>query len=117
MTRLLKGIHNSRAPQPPYTQTWNVDDVLKHIRRLGDNSQLSLKDLSEKLATLMTIIEASRTSDLHALDLKFSLQARGSVLHTSSLTKKREAGAPAKQLLLELSQKTPNMCRPLFETI
>ena len=111
MTRLLKGIHNSRPPQPRYTQTWNVDDVLKHIRRLGDNSQLSLKDLSKKLATLMAIVEASRTSDLHALDLRFRVYKPEGVYFTlPSLTKKREAGAPAKQLLFGAFPEDAKLC-------
>ena len=67
VTRLLKGVHNSRPPQPRYTQTWDVDVVIKYICSMGDNKELSLKTLSLKLAILMALVDASRTSELAAL--------------------------------------------------
>ena len=45
--RLLKSIHNSRLPQPRYSETWDVDVVIKHICSIGDNKELSLKTLSQ----------------------------------------------------------------------
>ena len=69
VTRLIKGVHNSRPPKPRYTVTWDVDTVLRHLRALGDNDSLTLRALSKKLA-LMDIY-ASRTSELQALDLRF----------------------------------------------
>ena len=38
---------------------------------MGSNEDLSLKQLSQKLAVLMALVEASRTSELRALDLRF----------------------------------------------
>ena len=43
VTRLIKGVHNSRLPKPHYTVTWDVDIVLRHLRALGDNDHLSLR--------------------------------------------------------------------------
>ena len=74
VSRLLKGIiiyYNSRPPQPRYQSTWDVDVVVKFIASLGENDQLSLKHLNWKLAVLTALIEASRTSELQALDLRF----------------------------------------------
>ena len=58
VSRLLKGIYNSRPPQPRYQSTWDVDVVVKFVVSLGANDQLSLKHLSWKLAVLMALIEA-----------------------------------------------------------
>ena len=58
---------------------------------------MSLKDLSGKLALLMALISANRTSELHALDLRFrSYTPDGVLFKLASLTKKRKVGAPLK---------------------
>ena len=99
VTRLLKGVYNLRPPQPRYTATWNVDGVLRYVRGLGDNEELTLKVLSKKLALLMALVEASRTSELHALDLRFRVFKPEGVFFTlATLTKKRQPGTPAKRL-------------------
>ena len=51
--RFLRGIFNSRPPAPHYSETWDVDKVLKYIRNLPENSQLSLQSMTHKLAILM----------------------------------------------------------------
>ena len=38
---------------------------------IGDNDHLSLRALSKKLALLMALMDARRTSELQALDLRF----------------------------------------------
>ena len=70
VTRLLKGVYNLRPPQPRYSDTWNVDMVIRHLQSLGNNSKLTLKVLGQKLALLMALVEASRSSELHALDVR-----------------------------------------------
>ena len=69
VTRLLKGVYNLCSPNPRYSDTWNVDMVIQHLQSLGDNSKLTLKVLGQKLALLMALVEASRSSELHALDV------------------------------------------------
>jgi len=59
VSRLMKGVYNCRPPQPRYSSTWDVDTVIEHIQGLGANSELSLKQLSQKLAVLMVLVEAS----------------------------------------------------------
>ena len=71
VTRLLKGVYNLRPPQPRYSDTWNVDMVIRHLQSLGSNSKLTLKVLGQKLALLMALVEASRSSELHALDVRY----------------------------------------------
>ena len=62
VSRLFKGIYNSQPPQPRYSATWDVDVVI----RQGENDDLSLKQLSQKLALLMALVDASRVSELQA---------------------------------------------------
>ena len=67
VTRLIKGVYNSRPPRPRYSDTWDVDSVLRYLASLEGDNVLSLKTLSEKTALLMSLVEASRTSELQAL--------------------------------------------------
>ena len=69
VTRLMKGIYNSRPPRPCYETPWDV--VIDHLISMGDNQGLSLKSLSQELAVLLALVEASRSSKLAALDLSF----------------------------------------------
>ena len=71
VVQLLKGIFNSRPPTPRYTYTWDVSTVTSYLESLGPNEQLSLKQLSRKLAFLLTITSAERGSELVAHDLRF----------------------------------------------
>ena len=70
VVQLLKGIFNSRPPTPRYTYTWVVSTVTSYLERLGPNEQLSLKQLSRKLAFLLAITSAERGSELLAHDLR-----------------------------------------------
>ena len=99
VTRLLKGVYNLRPPMPRYSSTWDVGMVTKYLTSLGRNEDLPLKRLSQKLALLMALVEACRTSELKALDLRFKvLKPEGISFKLASLTKKRTPGLPPKEL-------------------
>lgn len=68
---LMQGIYNCRPPQPHYSFTWDIEKVITHLQTLGDNNQLTLKALSKKLVLLMVVTDASRSSELQALDIRF----------------------------------------------
>ena len=89
ITRLMKGISNRRPALPRYTSTWNVDTVTSHIQGMGQNNTMPIKLLSWKLVVLMALVDASRTSELAALDLKYRVFTPEGVRFTlSKLTKK-----------------------------
>ena len=95
----MKGIYNWRPPEPWYSTTWDVTTVLTWLKGHGGrhSEERSLKDLSGKLALLMALVSANRTSKLHALDLQFrSYTPEGVLFRLASLTKKRKTGAPLK---------------------
>ena len=72
--------------------------VLSWIKDQGENKDLSLKELSGKLALLMALVSANRTSELQALDLRFKyFSPEGVLFKLASLTKKRKAGALLKE--------------------
>ena len=69
--QLLKGIFHLRPPEPKYSNTWSVSQVLTYIKSLGNNEGLSLKLLSLKLVTLLALTAPDRSSDLAKKDLRF----------------------------------------------
>ena len=65
---LMAGVLNSRPPKPRYERTWDVDSVLRHLRRC-ENSGLSLLQLSCKMVTLLALTTLLRVSELASIDL------------------------------------------------
>ena len=68
--RLMKGTYNMRPPQPKYTSLWEVKRVLLFLHQSGDNTKLSLKELTLKLAMLLALVLARRSSDLVHLSVQ-----------------------------------------------
>jgi len=98
VSQLMKVIYNSRPPKPRYTCTRDVDIVVRYLKGLGSNTDLSLKTLSGKLILLKSLTLASRTSELHALDLRFRFyRPEGVLFRLTSLTKKRKVGSSPKE--------------------
>ena len=97
VVQLLKGIFNSRPPVPRYTSTWDVSKVTSYLEGLGSNEQLSLKQLSRKLAFLLAITSAERGSELIAHDLRFRrFHPEGVSFNLPELTKEVRVGKPLK---------------------
>ena len=95
--QLMKGIFNKRPPLPRYTQTWKVHQVTSYLEGLGDNSELSLKQLSGKLVVLLALTSAERGSELAAHDLRFRrFYPEGVSFTLPQLTKKSCVGNPTK---------------------
>ena len=46
VTRLIKGVFESRPTLPRYNSIWNVSTVFDFIRTLGLNEELSLKNVT-----------------------------------------------------------------------
>ena len=69
LARFMKGLFRQNPPKPRYAETWDVDTVLRFIVSLGNNKNLSLKELTLKLAFLLAICSPKRVSELAALSL------------------------------------------------
>ena len=108
-SRKFKGIYNSRPLQPRHTRTWDLDIMTWYLSSLEDNTTLSLKQLSHKLAILMALVGASRVSELQALDLRFRLyRPDGNHFELPCLGKKRTVGAPPRHVVFEAFPQTRN---------
>ena len=63
----MKGVFNTRPSFPKYTATWNPDIILSHITNLTDKCELSLKQLSQKLAILLCLLPGQRDQTITKL--------------------------------------------------
>ena len=87
----MKGVFNKRPPKSHYSGTVSLDTGL--FEKWPVNSNLELKRLSRKRATLLALTSAKRQSDLHALDLAFvQFLPEGVEFKITSLTKTRAPG-------------------------
>ena len=93
VTRLMKGVFNRRPPQSRYSFTWNVETVLEYLCSLGKNNEISLKQLSHKLVVLLALSNASRASEIHALDIRYLQKNENGITFTiAELTKTAQPG-------------------------
>lgn len=109
--QLLKGIFNSRPPQPRYSFTWDVSVVVQYIRGLGLNTSLSLKLLTQKLAMLLALTSTERSSELAAHDPRFrSFYPEGVVFNLPCLIKSIRTGKHLKQSFHASFPEDKNLC-------
>ena len=84
----MKGVYHLRPPQLRHTGRWDVKQVLDFLKQKGETTDLSIKDLTLKLAMLMALSNADRASDLCALDVwYFSLTPDSAEFQLVALTK------------------------------
>ena len=71
VTRLMKGVFESRPTLPSYNSIWNVSTVLDFIKTLGPNEESGLKKKNVTLkcicVTLVALLSGQRCQTIHAL--------------------------------------------------
>ena len=77
--RFLKGIFELKPSLPRHSIIWDVRTVLDHFRSMPDMSELSLKQLTLKLVTLLALTTTQRCQTLAYLDTQF-MQKTPSIL-------------------------------------
>ena len=106
VSRVLKGAYNTRPPLPHYNTFWDVGVVLQYIKSLGDNSSLTLCQLSIKTAMLLALTRPSRSVELANLDISTGTYvASGVIFKPLHLSKQSRASRPMEDFFFpELSQ-------------
>lgn len=67
--RFFKGVYNMRPNKPKYDFTWDPHTVPTFYSKQPDNKDLSLKDISKKLLTLLALITAHRMQTFSLIEL------------------------------------------------
>ena len=87
--KFMKGVFNSRPPQPKYSGTWDVGLVTKYLEGLPSDSDLTV---TKKCAMLLALSAFKRQSDLRAIDLRLKkCIPEGVSFQLAALTKTRTA--------------------------
>ena len=108
VTRLLQGVFNSRPPQPAF---WDVGMVIQHIKGLGANKDLSLRDLTMKTVMLLALTRPSQSADLSRLKLQLrSLKSNGVVFRPAHLAKQSRSTKPMADFFFPSFDDDPTIC-------
>ena len=111
VTRMMSAFFNARPPMPRYESTWEVNPVLDYMMSLGDNETLALKQLTHKVAMLLALTCAGRSSDLNALDIRFmKLEDESVTFNLAKLTKSRRKGKPPLKIMLKSFPENLKLC-------
>lgn len=111
VVRFLKGVYNLRTPISRNTETWNVNLVLKYLRKLSPVKILSLKDLTLKLTMLLGLTNAARAQTLHVLSYKqLKKSSSGYLLKFNSLLKQSRPGFDCSCLVLKSYPPDRRLC-------
>lgn len=68
--RFFKGVSKLRPAKPKYNTTWDPKIVLDFISKMGPNSELSLSEISSKMAILLALVTGHRLQTLIAIDVR-----------------------------------------------
>ena len=111
VTRLLKGAFHSRPPQPRYASFWDVGIVIQHIKKLGPNKDLNLKQLTMKTVMLLALTRPSRSADLSKLDIHTqSFKSNGVVFRPLHLAKQSRSSRPIADFFFPSFPEDPSIC-------
>jgi hypothetical protein len=80
--RFLKGVFEIKPALPKYKKIWDVGQVLTYVRSLTLNSELSLKQLSHKLAMLLALLTGQRCQIIHKLIIQLMQKLPGKYIFT-----------------------------------
>ena len=66
----MQGVFLNRPALPRYKQIWDVSVVIKYLKSLGDNEELSLQDLTMKRSMLLALVTGQRCQTIQALNIE-----------------------------------------------
>ena len=66
----MTGLFNQKPALPPYSDTWDPQIVLNHLKTFPAIDDMSLKQLTLKLVMLMALLSAQRVHTLQSLSLE-----------------------------------------------
>ena len=92
VSRLLKGVFNTRPPRPRYTSVWDVSHVTDFLKSMGEPKDLPVPLLTKKLAMLLALVSAQRSSDLVRLSLPVTETSDGVKMPLTGLAKQSVPG-------------------------
>ena len=91
----MKGAFNLKPPNPRYSHTWDVTVVLKYLKTLGSNNELSMKHITMKLGLLVALISGQRCQTMALMNLDYAqVTTNGVTFVINELTKTSKISKP-----------------------
>ena len=107
----MKGIYNAKPPSPKYHNTWDVNIILNFISNMmANNSDLSLKELSLKLAMLIALTSGQRAQSIHEMDLELCQKHTEKFTFIFNVILKTSKPDNNKQLIEVIKFSDPALC-------
>ncbi|CAC5412249.1 unnamed protein product [Mytilus coruscus] len=98
----MKGVFTKKPSLPKYSKVWDVNKVLTYFDKIPDNEQLSLLELSQKLAMLFMLLSGQRCQTVHKLELdNVQIEGNTMVAYVSELLKQTKPGVHMKPLVFD----------------
>ena len=108
---LVKGGYEKNPPRPRYTQFWNVNKIFDLFKVWGPKKNLSLKQLSLKVAVLTLLVSSQRGQTIVNLSLDgMELEKDKVVFKMKTLLKHNRLGDPLDTLILRAFQEVKRLC-------
>ena len=71
VSKFCRRVFQLRPSLPRYAFTWDTGKLLSYYRQIQENSELTLKQLTLKLATILALIMSQRAQTIHSLDINY----------------------------------------------
>ena len=111
VTRLMKGVFESRPTLPRYNSIWNLSTVLDFIKTLGPNEELRLINVTLKCVTLVALLSGQRCQTIHALRISGMKETNGQIrFDISTLMKTSKAGERQEPLTFKPYKYDSQLC-------
>ena len=71
VSKFCRGVFQLRPSSHRYAFTWDTVKLLSHYRQMQENSELTLKQLTLKLATILALLMSQRAQTIYSLDINY----------------------------------------------
>lgn len=111
ISRYFKGVYRIQPTVPRYTCIWDMSQVLDHLANMYPLEDLSLLDLSCKLATSLALISARRTQTIQSISIRgISTSTAGTWITVTKLIKTSRPGSASPKMFLPILAAKPELC-------
>ena len=100
---LLNGCYNRNPPRPKYDAIWNPDLVIQFAKNSLEDSNLSMKELSEKTATLIALATLMRVSEIADIDFASITFSGSKVIFALINPTKTQRSGPRQSFVIDSS--------------
>ncbi|KZS18325.1 Uncharacterized protein APZ42_015524 [Daphnia magna] len=108
---LMSGCYNINPPKPKYNSIWDPELVVRFVSVLGENSRLSIKNLTLKTVTLIALASLLRVSEMAAISTDSLVFSDSSVKFSLFKPRKAQHNGALQVLFISLLQE--KLCYPV----